>query len=33
MDYLNTYKNIFSDKNYSSDHHVQYDWVIELKKC
>ena len=32
MNYLNIYTKAFSDKNYSSDHHVQYDWVIEILK-
>lgn len=30
MDYHNIYTNAFSNKNYSKDHHIQYDWVIEL---
>lgn len=32
MDYYNIYKNAFSNKSYSAEHHVQYDWVIELLK-
>jgi hypothetical protein len=32
MDYYNIYTKAFSDKNYSHDHHIQYDWVIELLK-
>jgi len=32
MDYHSIYANVFSDKNYSRFHHVQYDWVIELLK-
>lgn len=32
MDYHNIYTNAFSNKNYSKEHHIQYDWVIELLK-
>jgi len=32
MDYHKIYTNAFSDKSYSAEHHVQYDWVIELLK-
>ena len=32
MDYHKIYTNAFSDNNYSKEHHVQYDWVIELLK-
>jgi trans-aconitate methyltransferase len=32
MDYLDIYTGAFSNDTYSSDHHVQYDWVIDKLK-
>lgn len=32
MDYHKIYTNAFSKKTYSSEHHIQYDWVMELLK-
>lgn len=32
MDYLDIYSNAFTNNNYSSGHHIQYDWVIDKLK-
>lgn len=32
MDYQKTYIECFQDNNYSNDHHIQYDWIIQKIK-
>lgn len=32
MDYLQTYSSAFSNKTYSSEHHIQYDFAIDCIK-
>lgn len=32
MNYKNIYTNAFLNKDYSKEHHSQYDWTLDLLK-